>query len=172
MMFCSYRYMYSDNSTSPAAAAAITLSNTGHDNRSDGVDNYKKKTTAQWLKRVILRECASPVELSPTKATASQWLAGTSGRNRRRWSWGSSRPSGFGKAAGRAERVGTPQPSKSWGRSSGPLVSFGWRGRGVSKETRIQADVIQCGRGCSNTKWNTFVSHSLSVCVSIVPILP
>lgn len=171
MMLCSYRYTYSDNSTSPAAAAIITLSNTGHDNRSSGVDNYKKKTTTQRLKWVILRECASPVELSPTKATASLWLTGTSGRNRRWWSWVSSRPSGFGKAVGQAEQVGTPRLSKSWGRSSAPLVSFCQRGRGVGKETRVQADLTQYGRGCSNTKWNILVPHNLSVCVSIVPIL-
>lgn len=72
MMLCSYRYMYSDNSTSPAAVAIITLSITGRDNRSSGVDSYKKETTTQGLKWMILRERESSAELSPAKATASQ----------------------------------------------------------------------------------------------------
>lgn len=145
MTLCSYRYTYSHNSTSPAAI--ITLSDIGHDDRSRGVDHCKKKTT-----------------------THSEGPR-VSCRSHRWWSWASSSPSGFGKAAGRAERVDTPQASKSWGRSPGPLVSVCRRGCGVSKETRIQADVVQYGRGCSNRKQNMFVSHNLSACVSIVPIL-
>lgn len=148
MTLRSYRYTYSHNSTSPAAAAAIiTLSNVGHDDRSRGVDHCRKKTT--------------PHSEGPR----------VSCRSRRWWTWASSRPSGFGKSAGWAERVDAPWPSKSWGRSPGPLVSVCRRGRGVSKEARIQADVVQYGRGCSNSKRNIFVSHNLSACVSIVPIL-